>query len=174
MSIKLLYMITCSVLPLIMASIARSSKVFGASVSVSVSGKTVDASTVVLSTIPDSLIISVFSRFCICRPNDEADCASTSGFTEPFVGCNARAGTYSSFLCLALARQSELGRGDILRGATSFFGSALRYDLLVTMQSRLQIKQAYSFTLLSSKPNTRSSLIFSWSSSSLPKTAFLF
>lgn len=112
-----------------MASMARSSNVLGA-FSFVVVLVVVSCSTVIDSTLPLASIVSTCFFFCICNPKEDAFCCSTSGLSSmlPFTGCFAVAGKNNSFLCLALERQSALGRGDILRGATSFLGSALNQN----------------------------------------------
>lgn len=106
---------------------ARSSSVLGAFSLVVVLVVAV-SSTVMDSTLPLASVVSICFFFCICNPKDDAFCSNTSGLLSmlPSTGCLAEAGRNSSFLCLALARQSALGSGEILRGATSFLGSALQ------------------------------------------------
>lgn len=124
-------------LPLMMASMARSSSVLGA-LSFDVVLAVVVSSTVMDSTLPLASVVSICFFFCICSPKDEAFCCNTSGLLSmlPSAGCLAEAGKNSSFLCLALARQSALGRGEILRGATSFLGSALTKRMIRTNGTR--------------------------------------
>lgn len=113
---------------------ALSSNVFGAFSSDLGKVVVVSSSTVIDSTWPLGSVVSICCSFffCICKPKDDAFCCNTSGLASmlPLGGCFAVAGKNNSFFCLALERQSALGKGDIVRGAISFLGSALSKGLI--------------------------------------------